>query len=94
MIKDKTVLITGSTGGLGKKLVDGFLNEGFNVICLCRNLIKKKKNFLKKNRRKVKVINIDLTNFVELKKTLISNLKNVKKIPKHILNKLVSYICY
>lgn len=40
-LTDKIVLITGGTGGIGKAIVEDFLKEGANVICLIRNEQKK-----------------------------------------------------
>ena len=39
MLRGKTALITGANGGIGKSIVNLFLKNNANVICLIRRLI-------------------------------------------------------
>ena len=46
--KDKLILVTGSTKGIGFNIAQKFLNLGAKVIITGRNFDKKKKTFFKK----------------------------------------------
>ncbi len=63
MFKNKTVLITGSNGDVGRKLIKVFLENNAEVIC---NLRKKNKSFekfiSKLNHKKIKIFYSDINN--------------------------------
>ena len=71
MFKNKTVLITGANGGIGRALVETLEKKNVNLVCLIR---KKNKNFLDfiKNKKKVKIITCDLTNEKKLSTQITS----------------------
>jgi NAD(P)-dependent dehydrogenase (short-subunit alcohol dehydrogenase family) len=48
MLKGKTALITGANGGIGKSILDLFLKNDANVICLIRKPDKKFEKLYKK----------------------------------------------
>ena len=66
MLKGKTALITGANGGLGKSILDLFIKNNANVICLVRKSDTKFKNY-KKFSSKIKIIESDLTDEISLK---------------------------
>jgi len=69
-IKNKTVLVTAASKGIGKAIADCFLSEGSNVIISSSNednLIKTVKELSSKHNRKVHHVKCDLNNFDELK---------------------------
>ena len=61
MLKGKTALITGANGGIGKSIVNLFLKNNANVICLVRKSDKKFNKFIKKLSKNVTIIESDLT---------------------------------
>ena len=72
MLKGKTALITGANGGIGKKIVDLFLKNNANVICLVRKSDKKFNNYIKKLPKNLTIIESDLTD----ENNLIINITN------------------
>lgn len=60
-LKNKTVLITGANGDIGRSIIESFEKKNFNIICLIR---KKNKDFLKfiKKKKNIYLISSDLTN--------------------------------
>ena len=67
MLKGKTALITGANGGIGKSVLDLFLKNDANVICLIRKQDKKFEKYVKKFSKKVNIIETDLTDEKNLK---------------------------
>ncbi len=67
MLKGKTALITGANGGIGKSILDLFIKNNANVICLVRKADTKFKNYTKKFSSKIKIIESDLTDEISLK---------------------------
>ena len=61
MLKGKTALITGANGGIGKSIVNLFLKNNANVICLVRKSDQKFNKFIKKLSKNVTIIESDLT---------------------------------
>ncbi len=61
MLKNKTVLITGANGDIGRSIIEAFEKKNANIICLIK---KKNKDFLKfiKRKKNIKLIISDLTN--------------------------------
>ena len=81
-LKNKNVIITGSTGGLGSALAFKYLNEGANLILIGRT--DSKLNILK-----TKLIqNILLNQFIITIKLDLSNLNSIPKIINKELKKL------
>ena len=67
MLKGKTALITGANGGIGKSIVNLFLKNNANVICLVRKSDQKFNNFTKKLSKNITIIESDLTDETNLK---------------------------
>ena len=67
MLRGKTALITGANGGIGKSIVNLFLKNNANVICLIRRSDKKFNNYVKKFSKNVSVIESDLTDEINLR---------------------------
>jgi 3-oxoacyl-[acyl-carrier protein] reductase len=67
MLKGKTALITGANGGIGKSIVNLFLKNNANVICLIRKSDQKFNNFTKKLSKNITIIESDLTDESNLK---------------------------
>ena len=80
MLKGKTALITGANGGIGRSILDLFLKNNANVICLIRKSDSTFKNYVKKFSRKVKIIETDLTDEVSLKTKLEKTFSNKQKL--------------
>jgi len=80
MLKGKTALITGANGGIGRSILDLFLKNNANVICLIRKSDSKFKNYVKKFSGKVKIIETDLTDEVSLKAKLEKTFSNKQKL--------------
>lgn len=79
MLKGKTALITGANGGIGKSIVNLFLKNNANVICLIRKSDQSFNNFTKKLSKKVTIIESDLTDEdnlrIQVKKAFSKNKK-------------------
>jgi 3-oxoacyl-[acyl-carrier protein] reductase len=79
MLKGKTALITGANGGIGKSIVNLFLKNNANVICLIRKSDQKFNNFTKKLSKNVTIIESDLTDEnnlrIQVKKAFSKNKK-------------------
>ena len=78
MTKNKKILITGCSSGIGKSLLIKLLRNNYNVIAVCRNPAKITKIF-KMYRKNLTIIKCDLTNLKSVK-ILIQKLKKIKKI--------------
>ncbi len=74
MYKDKTILITGATSGIGKELAMSLDKEGANLV-LSGNSSKKIKNLNNDFLKKHLIIKADLTKKEEVKKLINSALK-------------------
>ena len=80
MLKNKTALITGANGGIGKTIVNLFLKNNANVICLIRKSDKKFNNFIKELPKKVTVIESDITDENNLKVNIEKTFFKFKKL--------------
>ena len=67
MLKGKTALITGANGGIGKSIVNLFLKNNANVICLVRKSDQQFNKFTKQLSKNVTIIESDLTDENNLK---------------------------
>ena len=79
MLKGKTVLITGANGGIGRSIVNLFLNNNANVICLIRKPDKKFNMYIKKLSKNVTIIESDLTDETNLRTQVEKAFFNKKK---------------
>ncbi|MFM8244223.1 MAG: 3-hydroxybutyrate dehydrogenase [Candidatus Fonsibacter sp.] len=78
---NRTILVTGSTSGIGLSVTQKFYNQGFNVVIVGKvknNIIKKLKNEFDSDRSIF--FNLDLTNVNNVKKVISSSVKKFKKI--------------
>jgi 3-oxoacyl-[acyl-carrier protein] reductase len=80
MLKGKIALITGANGGIGKAIVNLFLKNNANVICLVRKSDKKFNDSIKILSKKVIVIESDLTNEKNLKVKVEKVFSKIKKL--------------
>ena len=80
MLKGKTALITGANGGIGRSILDVFLKNNANVICLIRKSDIKFQNYVKKFSRRVKIIETDITDEFSLKTKLEKVFSNNQKL--------------
>lgn len=78
MTKNKKILITGCSSGIGKSLLIKLLKNNFNVIAVCRNPLKIN-TIYKDYRNNLTIIKCDLTNIKSVK-ILIQKLNKIKKI--------------
>ena len=73
MFKNKTILITGASRGLGASMAESFANQGASVVLLARDLNKLESVRKKlKNSSKHLSISVDLTNLSLIDSTLKS----------------------
>jgi len=78
---NRTILVTGSTSGIGLSITQKFYDQGFNVVIVGKvknNIIKKLKNEFDNDR--AIFFNLDLTNVNNVKKVISSSVKKFKKI--------------
>jgi len=80
MLKGKTALITGANGGIGRSIVNLFLKNNANVICLIRKSDKKFNKYIKKLSSNITVIESDLTDEINLKIQVEKAFSNKKKL--------------
>ena len=80
MLKGKTALITGANGGIGKSIINLFLKNDANVICLVRKSDKHFNQYVKKLSKKIKIIESDLTDEINLKIQVEKAFSNIKKL--------------
>ena len=78
LFENKTILITGANGVLGKKLCEIFLDLNSKLILI-------DKNIKKSTTKNIKTLSIDFTNTKILEKKLIKEKKNFKKL-NYIIN--------
>ena len=67
MLKGKTALITGANGGIGRSIVNLFLKNNANVVCLIRKSDKKFEKYIQKLSKNVTIIESDLTDETNLR---------------------------
>jgi 3-hydroxybutyrate dehydrogenase len=78
---EKTILVTGSTSGIGLAITEKFYSEHYNVVIVGKvksSIIKKLKNQFDNNR--LLIFNLDLTKVNNVKKLVLSVNKKFKKI--------------
>ena len=80
MLKGKTALITGANGGIGRSIVNLFLKNNANVICLIRKSDKQFNKYIKKLSKNITVIESDLTDEINLKRQVEKAFSNKKKL--------------
>ena len=80
MLKGKTALITGANGGIGKKIVNLFLENNAKVICLVRKSDQKFNNYIKGLSKKIIVIESDLTDEKSLRINVQKTFSKIKKL--------------
>ncbi len=77
----KTIIVTGSTSGIGLSIIEKFYEENFNCVIVGKVksfVIKKIKNRFDKHR--VLILNLDLTKIHNVKKLIFLTTKKFKKI--------------
>jgi len=81
MTLEKTILVTGSTSGIGLAITEKFYSEHYNVVIVGKvksSIIKKLKNQFDNDRSLI--LNLDLTKVNNVKKLVLSVNKKFKKI--------------
>ena len=81
-LKDKVVLVTGGTGGIGGQVVADYLDEGAIVACLIRN--EKKMEILHKEFNKANIPTDNLHSF----ECNLLDFEDVKRATNEVVNKL------
>ena len=71
-MKNKNILVFGSTGFIGRSLTKRLLQNGDKLICAVRNATRVKRNILSGDIGQIEVIEFDIHNLEEIK-TLIAN---------------------
>ncbi len=71
-MKNKNILVFGSTGFIGRSLTKRLLQNGDKLICAVRNATRVKRNILSGDIGQIEVIEFDIHNLEEIK-TLIEN---------------------
>jgi 3-oxoacyl-[acyl-carrier protein] reductase len=80
MLKGKTALITGANGGIGKSIVNLFLKNNANIICLIRKSDKQFNKYIKRLSKNITVIESDLTDEINLRTQVEKAFSNKKKL--------------
>ena len=83
MFKNKTVVITGSTGGIGNKTSEMFARNNAKLILFAKNkkkLLSQKKRLQKLNKNLINIYSFDLSSYEEIKKVFRDINKKFKKI--------------
>ena len=81
-LKDKVVLVTGASSGIGKEVAKRFAKEGALVILTARNLdkIKEVQKEIEKNNGNVESYSMDITNRNQINETIKNIIKKYNKI--------------
>ena len=80
MLKGKTALITGANGGIGRSIVNLFLKNNANVICLIRKSDKQFNKYIRRLSKNITIIESDLTDEINLKTQVEKAFSNKKKL--------------
>ena len=83
MFKNKVVVITGSTGGIGSKTSEMFARNNAKLILFAKNkkkLLSQKKRLQKLNKNLINIYSFDLSSYEEIKKVFRDINKKFKKI--------------
>lgn len=78
ILKDKTIIITGASSGLGMEIANHLSKQDVKIIVCSRNLKRLKKNFYKK--KNILCKKVDVSNPEEIKKFIQTILKKFKKV--------------
>ena len=81
-LKDKVVLVTGASSGIGKEVAKRFAKEGALVILTARNLdkLKEVQKEIEKNNGNVESYSMDITNRNQINETIKNIIKKYNKI--------------
>ncbi len=66
-MKNKNVLVFGSTGFIGRSLTKRLLQNGYKLICPVRNASRVKRNILSGDIGQIEIVNFDIHNLDEIK---------------------------
>ena len=71
-MKNKNILVFGSTGFIGRSLTKRLLQNGNKLICPVRNAIRAKRNILSGDIGQIEVIEFDIHNLEEIKSLIVN----------------------
>jgi NAD(P)-dependent dehydrogenase (short-subunit alcohol dehydrogenase family) len=77
----KTVIITGTSSGIGKQTTLYFSEEGWNVIATMRNPEKRTTGFEEK--KNIEVLHLDVLDITSIQKTIDHAIKNYGRRSMH-----------
>ena len=69
-MKNKNILVFGSTGFIGRSLSKRLLQNGHKLICLVRNANRVKRNILSGDIGQIEVVDFDINNLDEIKQSI------------------------
>lgn len=74
MLSNKTAFITGCNRGIGKSILDKFIENDVNIICAVRNIDKNFQKYIDRQKKelgaKIRVVEIDLYNIENIKDSI------------------------
>ena len=83
-LKNKKIVLTGATGGIGNSIVENFHNLGANILCTGTN--EEKLNLIKKSFSNVKIFKFDISKHSDIEKFVEDTCKLFDGPPEILIN--------